>query len=206
MKKVIRCMIFDFGGVIGLPHDRTRLATMKALTNMSDEFEEAYFLHRFDYDIGHIDQNEYWHRITGGRMALSEDLIHRLVKEDYLGWTNINDKMITYIRALGEKVDKVVLLSNINFEAKDYIFKELHMDELFDETFCSCDLELMKPDVAIYEHVLKEIQVDPGNCLFMDDSLANIHGAQQVGMNGIHFKNYGQFQETLLANYDLRKS
>ena len=206
MKKNISCMIFDFGGVIGLPHDKTRVETMKKLTNMNEEFEEAYFLHRQAYDEGLIDKYEYWNRITGGQVDLSEELVDILVKEDYYSWTIINQEVISYLRQVKTKVDKVVLLSNINFEAKNYIRDELQLFGLFDETFCSCDLNLMKPDSTIYKYVLKEINIEAAHCLFMDDSLANIQSAKEVGMNGIHFKNFSQFQKELLKNYDLCKS
>lgn len=206
MKKSINCMIFDFGGVIGFPHDKTRVETMKKLTNMNDEFEEAYFLHRHAYDEGLIDKYEYWERITDGQIELSEELIDILVKEDYHSWTKINEEVISYLRRLRSKVDKVVLLSNINFDAKNYVKDELQLFELFDETFCSCDINLMKPYIGIYRHVLKELNIDPSQCLFMDDSLPNIRSAKEVGMNGIHFKNFLQFQDELLEKYELCKS
>lgn len=206
MKKSINCMIFDFGGVIGFPQDKIRVKRMMELTNMKDDFEVAYFLHRHPYDEGLIDKYEYWRRITNGQLDLTEELIDALVKEDNYSWTKINDAVIKLIKKLKSKVDKIVLLSNINFEAKSYIKDGLKLFDLFDETFCSCDLKLMKPDTAIYKHVITELNVDPDQCLFMDDSIDNVNGAIKAGINGLHFINYPQFQDELQENYQLSKT
>lgn len=206
MRQTINCIIFDFGGVIGYPQDQRKVEEMKSLTKMGDEFDEAYFLHRHEYDEGLIDKYEYWNRITNGSVELTEDIIKKLVIADYGSWTMLNQDTLSYIKEVKEEVDLVVLLSNINFEAKDYVRDELGLFKLFDKTFCSCDLHLMKPDIRIYEHVLNELDVCASKCLFIDDSLANIEGAKSVGMNGIHFKSFNQLKMDQLQQFQLCKT
>jgi len=195
MKQCIECVIFDFGGVIGYPHDQSRVKTMAKLTQMEeDTFKKAYFEHRIAYDQGLINKYDYWRRITDGKIELKQDLIERLVYEDYKGWVRINRDVINFIQQLRSEVKGVVLLSNINFEAKQHIEEELKLFELFDATFCSCDLKLMKPSKAIYDYVVKHLEILPSKCLFIDDTKENIQGAQAIGMQGIVFKNLEQVE------------
>lgn len=56
-------------------------------------------------------------------------------------------------------------------------------------TFCSCVIGKMKPDLNFYLEVLRQLKVDPGNCIFIDDRTRNVEAAVEVGITGLHFKN-----------------
>ena len=47
---------------------------------------------------------------------------------------------------------------------------------------------MRKPGIEIYEFVLKDSQLLPEETLFIDDSLPNVEGAKQVGIQAIHLK------------------
>ncbi|KAK9146150.1 hypothetical protein Sjap_006053 [Stephania japonica] len=55
-------------------------------------------------------------------------------------------------------------------------------------TFCSCMTGKRKPDADAYLEVLRRLEVDPGNCIFIDDRMTNVEAAQNVGISGIQFK------------------
>jgi putative hydrolase of the HAD superfamily len=203
-KKKIECVIFDFGGVIGLPQQKKHISNMVSLTKMNKgDFARKYFHNRLAYDQGLIDKNEYWKRVVGDEFELNDDLIAELVREDYCSWTKINAQMIRYIKELRNRVKCIVLLSNINFEAKNYIKDDLNMFRYFDDTFCSCDLKLLKPGLQIYEHVTDTLGADPSKCLLIDDTVENIVGAKEFGMQGIAFKDYAQLTSEVEELYEL---
>jgi 2-haloacid dehalogenase len=58
---------------------------------------------------------------------------------------------------------------------------------LFRDIVVSGDEKLVKPDAAIYELCLKRNNIIAADCLFIDDSLKNVHGAEAVGMKAHHF-------------------
>jgi 2-haloacid dehalogenase len=58
---------------------------------------------------------------------------------------------------------------------------------LFRDIVVSGDEKLVKPDAAIYELCLARNALVAAECLFIDDSLKNVHGAEAVGMNAHHF-------------------
>ena len=87
---------------------------------------------------------------------------------------------------------KVYLLSNTNSihikEIRDYI-NTYHQDEdwqnTFDKMFLSYEIGLRKPEPGFYEHVLNEINLKADETIFIDDSRANIKGAEKLGINCI---------------------
>ncbi|HST93709.1 MAG TPA: HAD family phosphatase [Microvirga sp.] len=57
----------------------------------------------------------------------------------------------------------------------------------FDGVIVSGDERLLKPDPEIYRLLLTRYGLEARNCIFVDDSKANVDGARAVGMHGIHF-------------------
>ena len=52
---------------------------------------------------------------------------------------------------------------------------------------------MLKPDVRIYEKFLETYGLAAEECLFADDTLANVEGARKAGMNAMQFK--GDYEE-----------
>jgi len=59
---------------------------------------------------------------------------------------------------------------------------EPSLRSFFDEAYYSQELKMRKPEIEIYEHVLKQHQLDPALTLFLDDNLANLQGAEKTGI------------------------
>ena len=57
----------------------------------------------------------------------------------------------------------------------------------FRDIVVSGDEKLLKPDAAIYDVLLKRNNLKAESCLFIDDSLKNVSGAEAVGMKAHHF-------------------
>jgi HAD superfamily hydrolase (TIGR01509 family) len=65
--------------------------------------------------------------------------------------------------------------------------RQLHLTEQFDAILSSGAEGARKPDPEIYLRACARLNVTPGQCLFMDDSAANIAGARQVGMQTVYW-------------------
>ena len=57
----------------------------------------------------------------------------------------------------------------------------------FDGVIVSGDERLLKPDPAIYRLLLDRYGLNAGDCIFIDDSEANVQGAREVGMQAIRY-------------------
>jgi len=56
---------------------------------------------------------------------------------------------------------------------------------------------LLKPDAAIYRTLFDRHAVDPADCLFIDDSAANVAAARTLGMHAHHFEHAQGLAEAL---------
>ena len=90
---------------------------------------------------------------------------------------------------------RVFLLSNTNiihFRKYSNDFYEKYgipMADMFDKLFLSYEIGIHKPDAGIYTHVLQNAGLKAEECIFIDDSKANVDAALSLGMSGIHIAN-----------------
>lgn len=94
------------------------------------------------------------------------------------------------IKALHSKGFHTHLLSNTNDLHWEEIKRRYFSDEgytckdLFDHVFVSHEMHLAKPDPEIYRQAVRQIGRPAAQCLFIDDALVNVEGAQQEGLQG----------------------
>lgn len=55
-----------------------------------------------------------------------------------------------------------------------------------DEVVLSGDVGMAKPDPRVYALAAARLGLDPGECIFVDDLVTNVHGAAEAGMVGVH--------------------
>ncbi len=93
----------------------------------------------------------------------------------------VDAEMVALVGRVRSQVT-VALLSNATDQLREHL---AHHDlvETFDVVFCSAELRMAKPDVAIFRHVAAELGVEPGECFFTDDRPENVEGARAAGMH-----------------------
>jgi HAD superfamily hydrolase (TIGR01509 family) len=79
------------------------------------------------------------------------------------------------------------------------IFKSTFgFDDYFDVFLNSAMERVKKPDIRIYILASERLRVNPKECLFMDDDLINIEGANRTGMASIWWKDRESGYQTFL--------
>lgn len=66
------------------------------------------------------------------------------------------------------------------------VFDNAGLLELFDSVVISCDIGATKPSESMYRAITEKMEVDPANCIFCDDKICNLEGAEAVGMHAVH--------------------
>lgn len=79
------------------------------------------------------------------------------------------------------------ILSNMPVERYAYLRQQHNFWPLFQGIVISGQIQLVKPDAAIYEHLLTKFNLEANHCAFLDDSKPNILTADNLGIHGIHF-------------------
>lgn len=79
----------------------------------------------------------------------------------------------------------VYILSNMHAHAWAYLEKTYDCWDYCDGVVVSCDIGLIKPEPAIYQHLCDRFSVAPESCVFVDDLKENIEAAIEFGMQGV---------------------
>lgn len=84
----------------------------------------------------------------------------------------------------------IFLMSNTNEIHYDLYVRDLQLrfgykqfDDLFDKSYFSFDVHLMKPDPLFFEYIIEHQGLKPQETLFIDDSKANTDVASQMGIH-----------------------
>lgn len=90
-------------------------------------------------------------------------------------------------------------LSNFSVEKFRLVQSRYAFFDMFESILLSAEVGLLKPDARIFEIMLERIGKRPEECIYIDDSAANIETARRLGMQTIHFQSAGMLAERLLA-------
>ena len=206
MEKIrIRALILDYGGVISKSQNIDNVNSfLKILKQDDNDFRNVYISKRKNYDNGQLSDEEYWFSIVQHYdLEKNDSKVTKLIQEDIKSWNQINDSMMQFIKESRRNIHKLAIVSNMTRDTLSFMRKHFEWLELFDELIFSCDIGNNKPERRIYIFCLNRIEVPPQECLFVDDSVENVHGAMESGMKVIHFKSFFQFWQELEKNFCL---
>jgi len=90
-------------------------------------------------------------------------------------------------------------LSNIHVDSIDHLERAHAFWELFEGGVASCRVRLLKPEPAIYAHLLSEYRLEPTETIFVDDLLPNVEAAAQFGISTVRFEDPVQCEAALVS-------
>jgi putative hydrolase of the HAD superfamily len=189
--------VFDYGGVL-VHHQRdSDQKHMAEVAGIADElFSGLYWAQRSDYDRGDVSGAEYWAEVgfAAGK-TLTPAVIEELTELDSTTWMNFDEPMWRWIEELRGAGKKVAMLSNMPSDLGLALKARTDRMQLFDQITLSYEIRSIKPEAAIYEHCLGGIGTDPARTVFFDDRIANVQGAEMLGIQAVEFLN----RDTVLA-------
>lgn len=197
----LRAVIFDYGMVLTGPPAPEALAQILRITGLdAPRLNELYWADRHAYDEGKLTGRAFWRKLGGAAgLALSAEQIEELTGWDARMWSTENPPMLRWQQQVASRGLKTAILSNMGDNVHDRIVREFDWLSRFNVLVWSYQLGLAKPDPAIYQHVLKELAIEPEEAFFIDDKLANIEAALALGMRTHLFSTPERLREDLIA-------
>ncbi|HJQ24396.1 MAG TPA: HAD family phosphatase [Blastocatellia bacterium] len=181
-------IVFDFGGV--LIDWNPRYLYQKLFADDPEAME------RFLAEIGFSEWNLEQDRGRAFAVAVSElsarfphyaDFIRAYDErwEESIG--GAIEPTVALLRALKQAGYALFGLSNWSAETFPRIRQQYPFFNWFDDIVLSGEVRLIKPDPLIFEILLERIGRAAADCLYIDDSPANVDVARQLGFQTIHF-------------------
>lgn len=190
MKKC-KAIIFDLGAVIlninyqNTIDEFTKLGVNNAATFYSKKVQTNLFN---QIETGMISSDEFL-------KALQKETKNANINQVEKAWNamllDLPEERVHLIKKLKNN-HTIYLLSNTNAIHIDAFKKQLGNKKwlafckLFDKMYLSHELGLRKPDVKIFEYILKEQKLKAEEVFFIDDSPQHIASAKKIGIHCHH--------------------
>lgn len=193
-----RVVVFDYGEVISREPSASDRALLVERAGVAPEpFWTAYWAHRDGLDRGTTSIAEYWNAVardTGAEFSALD--VHELWAIDHRAWLSVDPGTLRVLHALAAGGTRLALLSNAGPDFAGWL-RYGSFAPLFDRVFISGELLLVKPDAAIYEHVIADLGIAASDLLFVDNRAENVEGARSVGGDGHVFTDAASLESWL---------
>jgi putative hydrolase of the HAD superfamily len=195
----INAVILDYGEVLCYPPTVQEMGRLATPFNMEPvPFRKLWDKNRLLYDRGDLTPEAYWSMLAkdAGRQPTSEQFA-QLLEWDLEMWAHDNPVMVEWLRQMRSAGVKTGLLSNMPHDMIRYIRQKFEWLNLFDHQTFSAEVNLVKPEAAIYEHSLRGVGANASEALFIDDKEQNVQGARAVGIHALRFQSVAQLRKDL---------
>lgn len=183
---MIRNLIFDLGNVL--------------LSWKPEEYftRNGYTAEETSVIYNNIFRSLEWRLLDNGDISI-EEAIDRIAERTTMKKHEIRsvfdsrlrillplDPTVKMLPGLKKQGFKLYFLSNFPDDIFDEIFSRYEFFKYFDGGIISARAKASKPDRKIYEILMEKYSLKPEECLFADDSLLNVKGAENAGMQALH--------------------
>jgi putative hydrolase of the HAD superfamily len=198
----LRAVVFDFGMVLSGEPNAEAHAAMVSITGLPvDRFETLYWADRLDYDAGKLSGATFWQKfVRDAGLQLTPEAVEELNRLDALHWTTENPAMLAWQSKLKERGLLTAILSNMGDTVLASVERTFDWVNRFDLLIWSFQVGMVKPDPAIYIHLLKELGTKPEETLFIDDRRVNVEAARALGIRALEFSTVERLREDLIAS------
>ncbi|HEU0183988.1 MAG TPA: HAD-IA family hydrolase [Blastocatellia bacterium] len=202
MQNDIQWVVFDLGGVVvkldadgALEELARRSATDKNLIkSFLGARDESNLSPDEKLSLGLLEVDDYI-------ALLNRTLRRKLTREEIIDLRlqviqGEDDDVLEIIRVLSTQ-RKVACFSNTHALHWDHMLANYRSFRIFHCAVASHLIHAAKPDPRAFAIVCRELEAEPAECLFIDDSLANAEAARAAGWHAIHFKGAAALREEL---------
>ncbi|NHN55005.1 HAD family phosphatase [Calidifontibacter sp. DB0510] len=193
-------VVFDLGNVL------IRWDPQRAIAAEVGDAQASAFLDDFDFHGFNLEQDAG--RPWAEAIAEATDTHPHYERELTAYRTNFGESVrepiegtVAILRELHSAGVRLFALTNWSEETFPEALKRHDFLELFDDIVVSGEEGVVKPDPEIYEVLAERLQHVAGleDCVFIDDSLANVQGAMLAGLDAVQFTDPDTLRSELRA-------
>lgn len=185
---VIKAVIFDFAGVIGVDGYWVWLEE-----NVLNIEEKRPFFQKIseEVDKGIITNKEFVEQIA---RETKKDV--NIIWPQIFQKIAINTALLEYITQL-KTVYKIGLLTNYTYEWFDEIFQKHNLTPYFDQILISSRYKLIKPEPEAFLKILELLQVTKEEAVFIDDRQGHVDASNKIGLKAFLFVDNEKLKQDL---------
>lgn len=184
---MIQAVIFDVGGVLIRTEDRAPRAAWERRLGLPTGAADELVFHSpsgLAAQRGELDDDALWGWL-GEHLGLSAGDLATF-RRDFWAGDALDFDLLDFIRRLRPRY-QTAIITNASRGMRRTFDTVYPLAGDFDLIVASAEEGLMKPDAAIYEATLARLGRRPAEAVFVDDSPANVAGAQAAGLHAVRF-------------------
>lgn len=178
---MIKAIFFDFDGVLTLDEHGSDTECRNLQLETGVDFQKICLCHEM-----------YW-----GDKILLDTVTHEDLWDDFcaclcakldiailprvLGNVPKNENMFGLAKELKQRKYKLGIITNNDDKRMTILEQELGLQKLFDSIIVSGRVGIKKPDHDIFEKAVESLNLQPQECLFIDNTVKNLVAAKQLG-------------------------
>ncbi len=196
---IIKTIVFDFGNVVGFFDHRLTSARLASYSAMEVEAIHAYLFGgplEDDYESGRLATADFLRQVRQTcKLTCSEN-------ELATAWADIfhpNEAVCDLLPRLKHRY-RLLLGSNTNeLHSRHFCQQFTEVLRHFDALVFSHHIGIRKPAAGFFAHCQSLAGCAAEECLFIDDSPANVRGALACGWHGIVYAGVPELRKQLIA-------
>ena len=139
-------------------------------------------------DLGTLTREELVFKVVSMIGSIYQEKVQEVVW-NWPSYIEIYKEVFPLLVRLKEKDHRIFVLSNTSPVFYELLEEQLSpLNEILDGFVLSCDIKAIKPDPKMFEEILHKYQLDPANCVFLDDVKDNTKMAESLGIKAYQVK------------------
>lgn len=180
---MLKNIIFDIGGIL---FDDSKENINKVLKENGERiYKKAYSGNFKKCLLGEMTVSDH---IESLKNDMDYEQINYVLNKNNLNRSYpLLEKNFKYIASLKDQGYDLYLLSNITEESYSYVKDKIGIDKIFKGGIYSYQEHFMKPDMKIYELIIKKYKLKKEETIFFDDKEKKVIAANQFGIKSEKF-------------------
>ncbi len=189
---MIKAIIFDFGGVlVSDPSLKLNQKVAKIFAINPKLLTKIYRGQNLkNFERGLINARVFRNNLkkqlqkqTGKKVSLAQiKLFEKTLTDQFVPYP----RFFNYVKSL-KKHRRIVMLTNNIPTFMRVWYRRFKLKRIFPAIITSYTAGTRKPGIAIYRYCCRKINLQPSECLFIDDQPKNITGARKAGLKAVRF-------------------
>ena len=195
----IKALFFDVGGVC-LTNGWDETSREKLAQEFNLNFRETEKIHHTlfeDFERGEITLEKYIDSVyfpkEQGKYISRQDIIEFMKNQSKSFESTF--EILEKLRQNGNY--RLATINNESFVLNQFRIEKFGLTRYFNTFFSSCYLRMRKPEPRIFKTVIHITQLNPSECLYIDDRKENTEAAHNEGINTIYLPKVEELEENL---------
>lgn len=194
---MIKNIIFDIGGVVFDDKNNNLINKFNITKEKATEITTIAFTDNFiDCMLGKVSVENYIEKMKLKYPDIKEELEYLLDPKYYYETFPLKEDIYKKIIDLYNKGYNLYILSNNTEASFKYVSSKINLN-YFKGIVSSFTEHIIKPNIEIYDLILKRYNLNKEETIFFDDSKTNVSAANSIGLRSVLFTTLEDIEKSL---------